>query len=139
MTLLLDTNVLLDALLMRQPHALVARELFTVAERGAFTGLICATSVTTVFYLSAKTVPPSQAALLIERLLQLFQTAPVTGAVLADAIRLEFADFEDAVVCQSAVTSGADGIVTRDPKGFRKSPVPVYEPGDALAMLGKLS
>lgn len=135
MILLLDTNVILDSLLRRAPHDLAARDLFLAGERGDFTGLVCANSVTTVFYLASKTIASGPARSLIERLTQLWQVAPVTGAVLSDALKLGFSDFEDAVLCQSAVAAGADGIITRDPKGFRNSPVPVYEPSDALILI----
>ncbi len=135
MILLLDTNVLLDSLLRRAPHDVEARKLSLAAERGDFTGLVCADSVTTIFYLASKIITSAQALPLIETLIRLWQVAPVNGPVLSEALNLGFSDFEDAVVCQSAIAAGADGIITRDPKGFRKSPIPVYTPSDALTLI----
>lgn len=135
MKLLLDTNVILDVLLARQPHVVASSQVFAAAERGEIIGLIGATTVTTVFYLVAKAHGSPRATQLVQTLLEMFSVAPVTEAVLAHSLKLGFTDFEDAVLCQAALAAGADGIVTRDPRGFTKSPLPVYEPQAVLALL----
>jgi len=60
--------------------------------------------------------------------------ATVDGAVIQAALPLTSSDFEDAVTAAAARFSGCDGIVTRDPRGFRGSPVPVFTP-EAVAPL----
>src|SRR5436189_287903 len=101
-------------LTIRLDSAVISRAKRIAKKRGDYVGLICATSVTTVVYISARIVSTEQARGLSERMLSLFRPAAVTGAVLLDALRLDFTDFEDAVLYQSAISSGADGIVTRD-------------------------
>jgi predicted nucleic acid-binding protein len=133
--LALDTNIVMDVFLEREPHHEVAEQLFAAVERGWCEGLICATSVTTIYCLTEKLRSSREAHNQVRRLLSLFRIAPVNALVLSEAIKLEFQDFEDAVVCQSAHTAGADGIVTRDPKGFRRSSIPVFDPANALAMV----
>ena len=135
MTLALDTNILMDVLLKRKPHHEAGDRLFAAVERGLCQGLICATSITTICYLAEKLRSTREAHTHVQRLLSLFQVAPVNAHVLSGAMKLGFQDFEDAVICQAAQSAGADGIVTRDPKGFRKSTIPVYDPGNALSML----
>ena len=135
MKLALDTNIVMDVFLGRKPHHEAGDGLFAAVERGLCQGLICATSVTTIYYLAEKLRSSREAHSQVRRLLSLFQIAPVNAQVLSEAINLDFHDFEDAVVCQAALSSGADAIVTRDPKGFRKSPLPVYGPENALAMV----
>jgi hypothetical protein len=65
-----------------------------------------------------------------------FGIAPVDGAVLAEALQLPFADFEDAVTAGAARLAGCECIVTRDPKGFRASPVRAFTPEAVLPLLG---
>ena len=56
MRVLFDTNVVLDLLLARQPHVETAAALVARVERGELTGCLCATTVTTIFYLASKAV-----------------------------------------------------------------------------------
>lgn len=135
MKLILDTNVVMDVFAERAPHYIEGNNLFVAAENGLFEGLLCATTVTTIHYLSEKMRSKVVALSQVRLLMGLFQIAPVNGPVLSEAVKLAFSDFEDAVICQSAIAAGADGIVTRDPKGFRKSPIPVYTPADALTLI----
>jgi hypothetical protein len=73
---------------------------------------------------------------MLELLLEIFDVAPVNRATLIDALKLGVADFEDAVVHQAAVGVKADGIVTRDPKGFKNARIAVYTPRESLVCIG---
>jgi predicted nucleic acid-binding protein len=50
MRILLDTNVLLDFLLAREPFATEAREIWLACEQGRCTGYLAAISVTNIWY-----------------------------------------------------------------------------------------
>lgn len=54
MKILFDTNVVLDVLLNREPYVADAIELFSAVENTTITGLLCATTLTTIEYLCAK-------------------------------------------------------------------------------------
>ena len=56
MKILLDTNIVLDVLMDRMPFADAATELFSKVEDGTIIGYLCATTITTVYYLAAKTI-----------------------------------------------------------------------------------
>ena len=51
---------------------------------------------------------------------------------ILEAIRMNFSDFEDAVVAATAARENADYIITRNTKDFIKSPVPSISPADFL-------
>lgn len=135
MRLLLDTNILLDVLLARAPHADAAVRILAAVESGAVSGVISATSVTTVFYLAAKAVGVRRAKGHVRTILSLCDVAPVTEAVLSRALDLGFADFEDAVVHEAARAARCTGIVTRDAVGFKRAELPVYSPMELVAVL----
>ena len=134
MRILFDTNVLLDVLLDRPPHAAEASQLMALVERKRIEGLLGATTVTTVHYLASKTRGAAGSRRLMQTLLSLFAVAPVDGKVLTDALALEFQDYEDAVLHEAARQAGAVGIVTLDPKGFTKAKLRVYSPGELLGL-----
>lgn len=132
---LLDTNVVLDALLLREPFAVEARELFQMAESGDIKAFVCATTLTTIDYLAAKTVGAAKARKLLTLILSLCEVAPVTRTVLENAIASSLSDFEDAVLCQAAVACGVGTIITRNAKDFRGCGLSVYSPREWLAAL----
>ena len=135
MKILLDTNIVLDVLMDRLPHSEAATELFSRVEDGTVIGYLCGTTITTVFYLAAKTVGTPRAQEEIRKLLQLFEVAPVNRHVLESALTLDFNDFEDAVIHEAACHVGADAIVTRNQKDFKKSRLPVHSAEEMAKIL----
>ena len=131
---MLDTNVVLDVLLEREAFVNDSTGVLDLVERGAITGLLCATTITTLAYLAGKTVGKQQAARHIRQLLSLFEVAPVTRAVLDGALKSKTPDFEDAVLAEAALQAGAEAIITRNLRDFAHSPVRAHTPAQWLAM-----
>ena len=134
MRVLFDTNVLMDVLLERLPFVDESAQAMDQVVRGAVTGLSCATTVTTIFYLTSREVGGEEAMRHIQKLMNLYEIAPVTRSVLDAAMTSNSPDFEDAVLAQAAHQAGAQAIVTRNLKDFAKSPVRAYTPRQWLAM-----
>lgn len=128
MKVLADTNVFLDVLLERQPHVRFSKALWAAIETGAGEGLLAAHALTTISYLVAQRYGKVHAKRTVEALLRVFRVAAVDQAVIVEALSLPFADFEDAVTAAAAQAAGCDFIATRDPKGFRGSPVTALAP-----------
>ncbi len=135
MKALLDTTIVLDLLMDRAPFVDAAVELFSLIEQGAITGYLCGTSVTTVFYLASKVVGPGKAEEEVRKLLSLFEIAPVNRQVLESALAADFSDFEDAVIYEAGRYAGAEAIVTRNKKDFKKSRIPVYSSQEMVLLL----
>lgn len=137
MKLLFDTNVILDVLLNREPFANEAAQLFSAVEEGMLQGMLAATTITTIFYLGTKVLGQAAAKKAITQLLSLFEVAIINRIVLEEALTLNFADFEDAVIYQAACHANTDGIVTRNVKDYKKSKLPIYNPAELLSFLKK--
>ena len=134
MRVLLDTNVLMDVLLERELFVNESVQVFDQVVRGAVTGLICATTVTTIFYLTSREVGGEEVMRHIQKLMNLYEIAPVTRSVLDAAMTSNSPDFEDAVLAEAAHQAGAQAIITRNLKDFAHSPVRAYTPRQWLAM-----
>ena len=134
MRVLFDTNVLMDVLLRREPFAEESAQVLEQVVSGAVTGLICASTVTTVFYLSAKEAGKKEAMQQVRSLLGLYEVAAVTRSVLDASLTSKSPDFEDAVLAEAAHQAGAQAIITRNLKDFAHSPVRAYTPRQWLAM-----
>jgi predicted nucleic acid-binding protein len=135
--LLVDTNVALDVLLDRLPHPEASVAIWAAAEMGRCEGFLAAHSITTIHYLAQKELGAAKAKQLVSLLLVVFRVAAVDGSVIEQALQLPMADFEDAVTVAAALGSGCEFIVTRDPKGFRGSPVRAMGVRAVLAILGE--
>lgn len=135
MKILFDTNVVLDLLLDRAPFADDAEILFGFVEEGRLQGYLCATTLTTLHYLAAKAVGSARAKEQLQTLLTLFEIAPVTRAVLEEALADECRDFEDAVLCRAALQVGATQIVTRNPADFKTCALPIVSPRELVSGL----
>ena len=133
MRILIDTNVVLDVLMARQPHVDHALAIFSLVDSGRVRGVLGATTITTVFYLATKGVGVAQARLHVRSLLDLFDVASLDRAVLVAALEAGFDDFEDGVLHEAAAVAGVDAVVTRDGAGFAAASLPVFTPSAFLA------
>lgn len=135
MNVLFDTNVVLDALLDREPWVEAAVNLFNRVESDDLTGFLGATTVTTIHYIASRNVGTGAAEAMMRDLLQLFEVAPVNRTVFEQALELDFGDFEDAVLHEAGRLAGARSVVTRDTPGFSTSSLRVYDPETLVAAL----
>jgi len=133
MKILFDTNVVLDVLLARAPHAEVAVQLINLVDRGRIQGVLCATTITTIHYLATKAVGRRVAKKHLQELMAMFEIAPVDHDVLSKAIDCDLPDYEDAVLHEAARAVGVAGIVTRNGKDFRGAVLPVFSPKELLS------
>jgi predicted nucleic acid-binding protein len=132
---LIDLNVILDTLQLRQPHYTNSARVLAYAETGAINGMVAAHSWTTLFYLYAKDQSADLARVRLTEILQFLTVAPVDQAVIEQALNLPYRDFEDAVQMMAAVRSGAEYLVTRNIQDFRAGPLQAIQPVELLALL----
>ncbi|WP_310393529.1 PIN domain-containing protein [Hymenobacter sp.] len=133
---LLDTNVVLDFLIRREPFAAVAADLFQLAEEGRVKLHVSSLSFSHVFYLLRKSVGTTTTRSLLVDLSEVVAVALVDSRMVNDALRSSFPDFEDAVQYFAAADiPDLAAIVTRDPKGFAAGQLPVLSPAEALRLI----
>jgi predicted nucleic acid-binding protein len=135
--ILLDVNVVLDVLLDRKPHVAGSAAIWAIAEHGKPRALLAAHGITTIHYLLRKELGTGGARRAVAAILRVFGIASVDEKTIRDALDLAFADFEDAVAAAAARNAGCDCVVTRDPGGFRNSPVRVLTPEAAAHLYAR--
>ena len=133
--MLVDVNVILDVLLARSPHAAAARAIWAAVELKRAEGFLAAHAVTTIDYLMRKELGAAGSRRAMRALLRVFTVASVDHAVIQSALDADGPDFEDCVTAAAAAAARCDLIVTRDTKGFRGSPVPVFTPAAAAPLI----
>jgi predicted nucleic acid-binding protein len=135
MKVLLDTNVILDLFLNRQPFVNDAAAIWEANANRQVEVFVCAVTLPTIYYISKKADDINTARANVRLLLASVGIAGVDYSVLANAESLPVTDYEDAVQIASAQSQGLDAIITRDLKDYQNSSLPVYSPSDFIALL----
>lgn len=114
MKVLVDTNVILDFFLSREPHVAEARKLFEMVYREEIEAFTTASSITDIYYITAKRLGDNSAREAVRQLLNILGVVAVDGNDCANALELPIADFEDALVTVCASKEDIDYIITND-------------------------
>lgn len=122
--LLVDTNVLIDYLSMREPFYDEARLLMIVGRVGEFELWMTSSQVTDLIYILSDGGKQSLMPSVLERLrgLRTFVEVFAVGGAEADRMLASaWKDPEDALMFESALSLKADAIITRNAKDFESS------------------
>lgn len=125
----LDSDVILDYLLKREPFNVPAREIFVYAFNNEIQIYFSSLTVANIHYLLRKHYGNEGALDKITELLRFCTILPVSEKEIFSAIKSGFSDFEDAIQHFTAIQNPEiDGIITRNPSDYRKSQLPVFTP-----------
>lgn len=134
---LLDTNVILDYLLAREPFGIDARSVIRESLLESFQLLITVKQAADVYYLMhSEFHSKAKARGALIKLRQLVAVADNLGDDVDAALMIDYPDFEDALIVRAAERMRVDAIVTRDRTGFTLAQCPVYTPRQFLRALG---
>ncbi len=125
---LYDTNVVLDVLLERQPYFAVSALALDLVGQDEVEGYVSAHGVTTLAYLLRRYLSVAGSREVLVDLLSKMQVAPVTDAIIREALSSAFKDFEDAVTHAAASAVGAVAIVSRNVRDFASGRIPAVLP-----------
>ncbi len=133
MNVLIDTNVIIDALTSREPWNKSAEKIFLMAANNVANMYISASMATDIYYLVHKYCHDVAISIqTMEKLYALFGILDVTNEDCIQALASSISDYEDAVVCEVANRSAMDYIVTRNVKDYVNSKVKVLLPDDFI-------
>ena len=127
MKVFLDTNILLDYLLKRQPFYESAKKVIEMCLY-KIDGFVTPHSLIDVFYMLSErtdaTIEKSRETILKLRAV-LYVIPENDDRVYMAAGNTDFADFEDSMQNESALFAGVDYIITRNKKDYEKATIPV--------------
>ncbi|MCB0268927.1 MAG: PIN domain-containing protein [Calditrichaeota bacterium] len=135
MIALIDTDVLIDVALNREPFAEDSARILDAAQRRKFQAVIAWHTIANFYYILSSPSGKLATKAFISDLLEFVDIAPTQTAQAKRALQLDLPDFEDALQVVAATSAGADFIVTRNLKHYQKSPVPAISPADFFQKL----
>lgn len=118
MKVLLDTNIILDVALERQPFFSNSETVFLLIEQGEIEGYISASSFGDLFYIIRKQKGRDLALEFLREIVTFCQVATVDSSTISMALTANFKDCEDAIQYSTAVLNRLDAIITRNSVDF---------------------
>lgn len=135
MKLLIDTNVVLDVLLRREPFFRTAAEVLSLTQRDEVREYVSASAITDIYYIANKQMKDRDAVRdLLKRLLMIVSVAAVSEREIQNALNLAWGDFEDSVQYSVALLNEMDGIVTRNPSDYQEANMRIWLPEQTLEL-----
>lgn len=125
----LDTNIVADLFLKREPFCESSLKLFTLGFHKKITLYVSSLSYATLAYLVRK-MKKEERVLLFEKLRNITETTTVDRLTVDKALISDFSDLEDALQYYSAVNAKVDVVLTRNKKDFVEANVPVMTPDE---------
>jgi predicted nucleic acid-binding protein len=116
--ILIDTNIIVDVALERQPFYVESQKILSLTYHQQIEGYISASTVSDLYYIIRKIKGRPLTIEFLQSIATFCPIATVDQAVIAMASTVNFKDFEDAIQYSTAITHQMDAIVTRNPKDF---------------------
>jgi predicted nucleic acid-binding protein len=128
-SIFIDTDVVLDFLLNREPFSTFASIIFTLSEQGKINAYISPLTINNCYYILRKLASHKKVINNLQKLLIITNITSISKQDVVLALNSNFNDLEDALQHFSAIShSKIDVILTRNIKDYKNSEVPVMTP-----------
>ena len=129
MRVLVDTNIVLDYLLEREPYAESAKKIVVACKQKKVIGCIAAHTVSNMFFILRKTYSVEDRRTILKDICKLFDVEGIDRLKIIQALdNSYFKDFEDCLQMQCAKSFRADYILTRNLADYRDSEIARISP-----------
>ncbi|MEH2301888.1 type II toxin-antitoxin system VapC family toxin [Nostoc sp.] len=118
MKILLDSNIIVDDALEREPFLEASEQVLVLVEQGQVEGYISASTFSDLYYIIRRARGREWTLTYLRQLVNFCRVATVDSTTINMALNLNFRDFEDAIQYSTAVLNHLDAIITRNPSDF---------------------
>ena len=133
--ILIDTNILLDYLLEREPFFEDAKEVILTCTEGNTKGCIAAHSISNMFFILRRDYDAKERREVLKNLCMIFDVEGIDKTKLLLGLENEdFSDFEDCLQMECAKSYGAEYIVTRNVSDYSVSDIKAVLPSEYLEL-----
>lgn len=135
----IDTDVIIDFLIDREPHSREAAIIFTLIEQKKLKGYVSSLTFSNLYYVLRKVESHNKVIVKLDTISRLFTILKVAQQTIKYAIASGFPDFEDSIQYNCALDyKKIDVLITRNIKDYKGSEIPVMTPADYLKMVSNL-
>ncbi len=134
MTVLLDSNIILDIFLQNKGFYDESRQVLSLADSGFVDFFISASAITDIFYVLNRHIKnKDEAKNHLKSLLEIVSIAGIDETCIRNALNSSWKDFEDAVQHEASLQIRADYLITRNTRDFAPAFVEVITPSEFLS------
>ena len=138
MRILLDTNVIMDFIIEREPFSDEAEKLIEFCIENDLLCCIAAHTIPNLFYILRKHLSMDERRDILLRICRMLTIICIDSNKLQNALEnFDFKDFEDCLQIECAKDFHADFIVTRNVNDFYDSIIPVIKPTEMIIKLSE--
>jgi len=116
--ILIDTNIIIDNALEREPFWNASEQVLSLIEKGTIAGYISASTFSDLYYIIRKARGRDWTLTYLKQLINFCQIATVNQAAIIIAFTTNFQDFEDSIQYSTSVVNKLDAIITRNTQDF---------------------
>jgi predicted nucleic acid-binding protein len=132
----IDTDVIIDFLIDREPHSREAAIIFTLIEQRKLKGFVSSLTFSNLYYVLRKIESHNKVIAKLDSISRLLTILKVDQQTIKYAIESGFPDFEDSIQYKCALDyKKIDVLITRNIKDYKGSEIPVMTPADYLKMV----
>lgn len=131
----LDTNVLLDFLLDREPFNMDIAEILEISLNEGIELCVSSVTITDTHYIIGRSEGVRSADSKVKKILEFVSVENVGQYAIRKSLDSSFKDFEDGVQNYCALESKHKIIVTRNVKDFTESELAIFTPTELLAKI----
>ena len=133
MRLMIDTNIILDVFLKRQPFYESSKKALSLCEKKRVAGFVTASTITDIYYLIRRHFQSTELAYkYLGDVLDIVKVLPVTNDDVLSAYLKRAKDFEDCLLMTCAKKNKCTHILSRNKKDFADFDISLLSPEELL-------
>jgi predicted nucleic acid-binding protein len=133
--ILIDTNVIVDVALEREPYLVDSEQVLLFVEQDEVEGYISASTFSDLYYIIRRQKSREWTFDFLSRLVTYCEIATVNEAAIRMALTANFRDLEDAIQYATAAVNELEAIVTRNPDDFPVTTPRIMTPNQLIQEL----
>jgi predicted nucleic acid-binding protein len=130
--LFIDSDIILDLVLKREPFFNDSQRLLSLIERNYFSGFTSSLILANCYYIITGNKDKKTALKTISKLRSVLNVLPFTDKEIGESLNSSIADFEDGVQYFIALNNGINTLITRNISDYKGLDINVLTPKDFL-------
>jgi predicted nucleic acid-binding protein len=130
----IDSDIILDVALNREPHFLPSSIILTLTENKKIYGYTSSVIISNLYYVLRKIESHKSAVKFIAQLRTIVKILPVTDEIVRLSTESKFNDFEDGLQYYCALINKVDFLITRNVKDYIKEDIKVHTPEEYIKL-----
>ncbi|MDZ7795255.1 MAG: PIN domain-containing protein [Spirochaetia bacterium] len=130
----IDTDVILDVALARDPFFASSKMILAMAENNIIIGNLSSNCIANIYYILRKSGGDANARKFIKNIVKYIAIITIDHQNVLEALRSKFSDFEDALQYYSAIENQCEYIITRNIEDYKNSKITVVLPEEFIKL-----